>query len=390
MRALWLLALMASPAMAEPVEMGPRPLALVNAMADNDLKTRLLACADDPVRQTDFSIGHRGAALNYPEHSVEGYQAAVAMGAGIVECDVTFTSDHALVCRHAQDDLAETTNILVTDLAARCTRPFSPARGAECRASDLTLAEFRALEAMMEGADKTARTVEGFMAGIPPWRGTAHQPASLITHAESIALLRDLGVKFAPELKAPVVAMPRGAWTREAYAQALIDDYEAAGIPPEHVWVQSFDLDDIRYWLKAEPEFARQAVFLDGRFRHGIDPMRPETFHPSMAELKAMGLNYIAPPLWMLLTLSEGAIVPSPYATAATKAGLKIITWTLERSGPLDNGGGWYFQTITDAVTGDGAVYEVLHVLAQDVGVVGVFSDWPATVSYYASCMGLD
>ncbi len=35
------------------------------------------------------------------------------MGAGIVECDVTFTKDHQLVCRHAQNDLHTTTNILV-------------------------------------------------------------------------------------------------------------------------------------------------------------------------------------------------------------------------------------------------------------------------------------
>jgi len=28
----------------------------------------------------------------------------------------------------------------------------------------------------------------------------------------------------------------------------------------------------------------------------------------------------------------------------------------------------------------------VLNVLAKDVGVIGIFSDWPATVSYYASC----
>ena len=31
----------------------------------------------------------------------------------------------------------------------------------------------------------------------------------------------------------------------------------------------------------------------------------------------------------------------------------------------------------------------MLDVLARDVGVRGVFSDWPATVTYYASCMGL-
>jgi glycerophosphoryl diester phosphodiesterase len=30
-----------------------------------------------------------------------------------------------------------------------------------------------------------------------------------------------------------------------------------------------------------------------------------------------------------------------------------------------------------------------LDVLAQGVGVMGVFADWPATVSFYANCMGL-
>jgi len=34
-------------------------------------------------------------------------------------------------------------------------------------------------------------------------------------------------------------------------------------------------------------------------------------------------------------------------------------------------------------------MYELLDVLAQDVGIVGIFSDWPATVTYYANCMGL-
>jgi glycerophosphoryl diester phosphodiesterase len=31
-------------------------------------------------------------------------------------------------------------------------------------------------------------------------------------------------------------------------------------------------------------------------------------------------------------------------------------------------------------------VLEVLDVLAREVGVRGVFSDWPATVTFYASC----
>ncbi len=29
----------------------------------------------------------------------------------------------------------------------------------------------------------------------------------------------------------------------------------------------------------------------------------------------------------------------------------------------------------------------MLDVLAKDVSIRGIFSDWPATVSYYANCM---
>ena len=55
-----------------------------------------------------------------------------------------------------------------------------------------------------------------------------------------------------------------------------------------------------------------------------------------MAELKAMGVNIIAPPLWMLVTLdAQNNLTQSAYAIEAKKVGLKIITWSLERSGPL-------------------------------------------------------
>jgi glycerophosphoryl diester phosphodiesterase len=32
---------------------------------------------------------------------------------------------------------------------------------------------------------------------------------------------------------------------------------------------------------------------------------------------------------------------------------------------------------------------KVLDVLARNVGIRGIFSDWPATVSYYANCMNI-
>jgi glycerophosphoryl diester phosphodiesterase len=102
-------------------------------------------------------------------------------------------------------------------------------------------------------------------------------------------------------------------------------------------------------------------------------------------------VKYIAPPIWVLLTLGDDKqIVPSPYAQAARAAGIDIITWTLERSGPLAGGGGWYYQSVADAIDQDGDMLEVLHVLTDQVGIKGMFADWPATVTYYANCMGLE
>jgi glycerophosphoryl diester phosphodiesterase len=108
------------------VQLGPRPFFLVSQMQDSPLKQQLQQCSKGPFRKTNFSIGHRGAALMFPEHTRESYEAAAKMGAGVLECDVTFTKDKELVCRHAQNDLHTSTNILLTPLAAKCTKPFEP------------------------------------------------------------------------------------------------------------------------------------------------------------------------------------------------------------------------------------------------------------------------
>ncbi len=385
-----------------PAQVGVRPLYLVQDMDESPLKEALESCSAGPFYRTDFTIGHRGAAMQFPEHTKESYEAAAAMGAGICECDVTFTKDRELVCRHSQCDLHTTTNILaIPELAAKCSEPFSPAEfdadgkmtkpaSAKCCTSDITLAEFKTLKGKMDAGNTMATTVEEYIDATPGWRTdlyTAH--GTLMTHAESIELFKKLGMKMTPELKAPSVAMPfDGDYTQEKYAQAMIDEYKAAGVSPENVFPQSFNLQDIAYWLKNEPQFGKQGVYLDDRYDvETFDVTKPETWSPSMEELFAQNVRIIAPPLWMLLAVNDkGEIVPSIYAKKAREAGLEIITWTLERSGLLKNGGGWYYNTIKDAINNDGDMMVVLEVLAKDVGILGIFSDWPATVTYYANC----
>lgn len=379
----------------QSVDVGPRPFYLVEDMDASPLKRKLQSCVQGPFRKTDFSIGHRGAPLQFPEHTKESYEAAARMGAGIMECDVTFTRDKQLVCRHSQCDLHTTTNILaIPELAAKCSQPFTPAdpasgaaASARCCTSDITLAEFKTLQGKMDGFNPRATTAEEYMKGTAPWRTDLYaDKGTLLTHAESIQLFKKLGVKFTPELKSAGVPMPfEGTYTQADYAQQLIDEYKAAGVHPRDVWPQSFNIQDVRYWIRHEPRFGRQAVYLD-------DINTPDEA-PSQAEVEgwaAEGINIVAPPLWALLTLDKrNRIVPSDYANYAKAARLDIIAWSFERDGPLKNGGGWYHQSIAPAINNDGDMLDVLHVLAKDVGIIGMFSDWPATVTFYANCMKL-
>src|ERR1700704_2093051 len=362
--ALWIFALIASAqaqsiALPREAQIGPRPFYLVDKMKDGPLKTELSQCTG-PFRKTDFSIGHRGAALQFPEHSRESYAAAARMGAGVIECDVTFTRDRQLVCPHSQCDLHTTTNTL---------------------------------SAKMDGFNPDATTVAKYQNGTPRWRTDLYaNSGTLMTHDESIALIKSLGAKFTPELKSPEVAMPfDGDYTQEKYATQMLAAYKAAGIPPSDVFAQTFSLADILFWVKTEPEFAAQAVYLEDRYeKQGLDPNKPETWKPSMAQLKTSGVKILAPPIYAMLALNaQGEIVPSEYAKAAKAAGLDLIGWSLERDGPLNKGGGFYHKSVKAAIDRDGDTLTVLDVLAKQVGVRGMFSDWPATTTFYASCMGM-
>ena len=379
---------------AHSVQLGPRPYFLVDDMDAGALKTKLQRCANGPFKKTDFSIGHRGAPLQFPEHTRQSYEAAARMGAGILECDVTFTQDRELVCRHSQCDLHTTTNILATPLAAKCSVPFTPATGnapatAKCCTSDITLAEFKTLKGKMDAFNPRATTVAEYLGGTPAFRTDLYSAnGTLLTHKESIALFKKLGVKMTPELKAADVPMPYGgSYTQEAYAQQMIDEYKQAGVAPDQVFAQSFNLNDVLYWLRQEPAFGKQAVYLDDR----VDQVGGYNIAVGgMRALAAQGVRIVAPPMWALVTLdSNNKIVPSDYAIAAKAAGLDMITWTLERSGLLRSGGGYYYQSVTSAINNDGDTFTLLDVLARDVGVRGVFSDWAATTSYYANCMNL-
>lgn len=183
--------------------------------------------------------------------------------------------------------------------------------------------------------------------------------------------------------------MPFGGFTRQDYAQKLVDEYRDQGVPAADVHLQSFDLADLGYWLEAAPGYGARAVLLDGR-----NPVALAASPPPAEEflaLKERGVGFLAPPMAALLTVKDGRIVPSGYARRARDAGLELLSWTAERSGRIAEDvvparGAFYYATVLAGLDGDGDILRVIDVLAQDVGIVGLFSDWPATTTFYANC----
>ena len=380
------------------VQVGPRPFYLVDGMDDGELKRKLQQCEAGPFFQTKFSISHRGAPLEFPEHSRESYEAAHRMGAGIIECDVSFTKDGELVCRHSECDLHTTTNIVATSLNQYCSVPWTAGGPApKCCTSDLTVSQFKTLRAKMDASNPAATTAEGYLGGTPSWRTdlyTGRPAGNVVTLKEHIQLMKQWGVSQTPELKAGDAARIQAVFGGQAqYAQRLIDTYREAGVDPKKVYLQSFNPDDVLYWLGHEPAYGMQALLLDP-----IDPGPKQPVarlsNARLAELRNLGVTTISPPMWALLALdASGNIVPSPYALDIKAAGFKIIAWSFERvnltQGAAGVGSYYQFDPTGQAVRKDSDMYKALDVLAKQVGIAGMFSDWPGTVTYYANCMGL-
>ena len=120
----------------------------------------------------------------------------------------------------------------------------------------------------------------------------------------------------------------------------------------------------------------------------------PPLSEQELGDARRKGVNIIGSPMWSLLSVNGAdEVVESDYAKLIKSFNFDIIAWTFERS-DLRQGAskaGWYYQFDPDgkAIKKDADMYKALDVMAKKVGILGIFSDWPATVSYYANCIKL-
>lgn len=117
------------------------------------LSATVQAAPAAPPASGPLVIGHRGAPGTLPDHTLEGYRLAVALGADAIEPDLVSTRDGVLVARH-ENELS-----LTTDVAARFPdrKRRQTIDGEEIEGwfvEDLTLEELRTLRAVQPWAER--------------------------------------------------------------------------------------------------------------------------------------------------------------------------------------------------------------------------------------------
>ena len=181
-------------------------------------------------------IGHRGASGYLPEHTLEGYALAIALGADFIEPDLVATRDGHLIARH-EPNIADTTDVKDhPEFASRFRK--ATVDGVEVEgwfASDFTLAEIRQL-----------RAVQAFPERPQQFNGHFRIP----TLEEIIALVkrksRETGrtIGIYPETKHPTYHRSLGL----ALEPRLVHLLKAAGWDHKHapVIIQSFEQGNLR------------------------------------------------------------------------------------------------------------------------------------------------
>jgi glycerophosphoryl diester phosphodiesterase len=176
-------------------------------------------------------IAHRGASGYRPEHTLEAYRLAIAMGADFIEPDLVLTADGVLVARH-ENELSATTDVesRAEFAGRRTTKDVAGRTVTGWFVEDFTLAELRTLRACerLPELRQRNRLYDG--------RSTIPTFAEIVELArwEAVRLGRRIGVY--PETKLASYFARLGL----PHEEPLLRDLELAG-PDVPVFIQSFE-----------------------------------------------------------------------------------------------------------------------------------------------------
>lgn len=324
----------------------------------------MAACAAVPARSpspppavfpTPLVIAHRGASGHRPEHTLEAYALAVAMGADFIEPDLVITKDGVLVARH-ENEIGGTTDVADRFPARRRTAVIDGTPVTGWFTEDFTLAELRTLRARERLA----------------FRSHAHDGRYAIpTFDEVLALADSLGrrrgrpVGVYPETKHPSYFRGIGLPLEPPLLAALrARGLDRADAP---VFIQSFEVGNLQALRRetrvplvlllagGEVPYDRQLL---GDRRTGAEWVTPPALREVAGFADAVGVNT------RMLVGAAPEAAPTALVRDAHAAGLKVHAWTLRPEAAF----------LAPRYRGD-PLAEVRELAA--LGVDGLFGDYP-------------
>ncbi len=316
-------------------------------------------------------IAHRGASGYRPEHTLEAYRLAIALGADYVEPDLVSTGDGVLVARH-ENEISTTTDVARhPEFADRYTTkvidgiPFSG-----WFTEDFTLAELKSVRA----TERMPWLRPGNAAHNGRYDVPTLDEVITLVQRESRRLGRDIGIY--PETKHPTYFDSIGLSLEEPLARTLARyGLDRPGAP---VLVQSFETANLRELASLLPVPMIQLLGVGAPYDLAVtgDPRSYDDLATPAGLTEIVGYasgvgavkDRIAP-----MGSAGQRLEPTSLVDDAHEAGLTVHTYTFRDDAfpvPVEPPGA------TAEEHGDaGAEYELFYGL----GVDGVFSDHPDT-----------
>lgn len=186
--------------------------------------------------QAPLVIGHRGASGYLPEHTLESYKLAIALGADVIEPDLVSTKDGVLIARH-EPMLSGTTNVAsVAKFANRKrTSSIDGVSYTDWFSVDFTLAEIKELRAIERVADRNQRFNGAFEI-------VTLQDVIELAKKETVRTGRTISIY--PETKHPTWHNAEGKPLEAALVSALYAAGWTTRTAP--VFIQSFEISNLK------------------------------------------------------------------------------------------------------------------------------------------------
>ncbi|MEH2045548.1 glycerophosphodiester phosphodiesterase [Nostoc sp.] len=314
-------------------------------------------------------IAHRGASGYRPEHTLAAYELAIALGADYIEPDLVSTKDGILIARH-ENEISETTNVAshVEFAHLQTTKIIDGESKTGWFTEDFTLTELKTLRAKERIPQlRSQNTAYDGLLEIP----TLQEIIDLVK-VKSGEINRAIGIY--PETKHPTYFKSIGLALEAPLLTTLTaNGYQGANAP---VFIQSFEMANLQDLSTKTDLPLVQLLNNSGK---------PNDFVVSGCErtytdlVTASGLAEIAE-YAQAVGIHKNLLVPrdnngklrSPTSLVidAHAAGLLVHVWTFRNEDcflPLD------FQGNPQGE------YELFF----NLGVDGVFSDYPDTAAYH-------